>query len=76
MDENKVLRVVGLASTLPFDRNDPLNPANRRITIVVLNKQTENAILQEESEEVPAIGAAEISGGKITSPAAPQATTR
>lgn len=55
MDDNKVLRVVGLASTLPFDRNDPLNPANRRITIVVLNKQTENAILQEENQEIPAI---------------------
>ena len=50
MRENKVLRVVGLASTVPFDRNDPLNPANRRITIVVLNKQTEEAILQENSQ--------------------------
>ncbi|HQL09967.1 MAG TPA: flagellar motor protein MotB, partial [Lentisphaeria bacterium] len=76
MDENKVLRVVGLASTLPFDRNDPLNPANRRITIVVLNKQTENTILQGESEEIPAVGPADISGGKITPPTAPQITPR
>ncbi len=76
MDENKVLRVVGLASTLPFDRNDPLNPANRRITIVVLNKQTENTILQGESEEIPALGPADISSGKIVPPANPQTTPR
>jgi len=76
MDENKVLRVVGLASTLPFDRNDPLNPANRRITIVVLNKQTENIILQGENEEIPALGPADISSGKITPPANPQTTPR
>jgi len=51
MDETKVLRVVGLAATVPFDRNDPLNPSNRRISIVVLNQQTEQAILQEEGPE-------------------------
>jgi chemotaxis protein MotB len=34
-----------------FDQNDPLNSVNRRISIVVLNKKTENAILQEEGPE-------------------------
>ena len=48
MDENKVLRVVGLSSTVLFDRNDPLSPANRRINIVVLNKRTEEAMLHED----------------------------
>lgn len=48
MDENKVLRVVGLASTVLFDKNDPLSSANRRINIVVLNKRTEEAMLQED----------------------------
>lgn len=48
MDENKVLRVVGLASTVLFDKNDPLSLANRRINIVVLNKRTEEAMLQED----------------------------
>ena len=48
MDDSKVLRVVGLASTVLFDKNDPLNSVNRRISIVVLNQKTENAILQEE----------------------------
>ncbi|HJW24409.1 MAG TPA: flagellar motor protein MotB [Rhodocyclaceae bacterium] len=51
MDEPKVLRVVGLASSVLFDKNDPLNPVNRRISIVVMNKKTEMAVLQEEGPE-------------------------
>jgi chemotaxis protein MotB len=51
MDDNKVIRVVGLASSVPFDRNDPLNPVNRRISIVVLNKKTELSILQQEGQD-------------------------
>lgn len=49
MDEFKVLRVVGLASTVLFDRNDPLSPINRRISIVVLNQQAEQALMKEDS---------------------------
>ncbi|WP_153109214.1 flagellar motor protein MotB [Propionivibrio limicola] len=56
MDENKVLRVVGLASTVLFDRNDPLSPANRRINIVVLNKRTEEALLQEDGNATLDVG--------------------
>jgi chemotaxis protein MotB len=48
MDEYKVLRVVGLSSTVLFDKNDPLSSSNRRINIVVLNKRTEEAMLQED----------------------------
>ena len=48
MDENKVLRVVGLSSMVLFDKNDPLSPANRRINVVVLNKRTEEAMLMED----------------------------
>lgn len=44
MDESRVLRVVGLASSLPLDPADPLNPVNRRISLVVLNEATERAI--------------------------------
>ncbi|TXI76275.1 MAG: flagellar motor protein MotB [Dechloromonas sp.] len=51
LDDAKVLRVVGLASTVLFDKNDPLNSVNRRISIVVLNQKTEQAILQEEGPE-------------------------
>lgn len=51
MDDNKVLRVVGLGSSVLFEPNDPLSPVNRRISIVVLNKRTEVAILQENTTE-------------------------
>jgi chemotaxis protein MotB len=43
MDESKVARVVGLGSAVLFDKNDPYNPVNRRISIIVMNKQTEEA---------------------------------
>ena len=53
MDEHKVLRVVGLASTVLFDKNDPLSSINRRISIVVLNKRTEEALLREDDKDAP-----------------------
>ena len=43
-----MLRVVGLSSTVLFEKNDPLSASNRRINIVVLNKRTEEAMLQED----------------------------
>jgi chemotaxis protein MotB len=52
MNESKVLRVVGLASSLPIDPENPLNPINRRISLVVLNEKTERRIrgLADESD--------------------------
>jgi chemotaxis protein MotB len=47
MDETKVLRVVGLAASVLFDKNDPLNPINRRISIIVMNKKAELAAAQD-----------------------------
>ncbi|HEX8962681.1 MAG TPA: flagellar motor protein MotB [Rhodocyclaceae bacterium] len=47
MDEAKIMRVVGLASTVLYDKEDPYNPINRRISIVVMNKRTEEAILRD-----------------------------
>jgi chemotaxis protein MotB len=41
MDEAKIFRVVGVASSAPANVADPRDPANRRITIVVMNKLTE-----------------------------------
>ncbi|MDR2679014.1 MAG: flagellar motor protein MotB [Zoogloeaceae bacterium] len=52
LDDLKVLRVVGLASSVLFDPNDPLNPINRRISIVVLNKRTEMGIVAEGSDDL------------------------
>ncbi len=38
---DKVSRVVGLSSSVLFDRANPRNPINRRISIVVLTKEAE-----------------------------------
>jgi chemotaxis protein MotB len=49
MDDAKMLRVVGLASSVPFGSAQPLDPVNRRISIIVMNKRTEEAITKEAS---------------------------
>lgn len=41
MEEGKLLRVLGLADTMPLEKNDPLAPVNRRISIVVLNQRAQ-----------------------------------
>ncbi len=55
MDESKILRVVGLSSAVPFNAADPYDPANRRISIIVTNRKTEQLI---KSEAAPSAGAA------------------
>lgn len=47
MAEEKMIRVVGLASTVLYDKQNPYSPINRRISIVVLNKRTEEAIMRD-----------------------------
>ena len=47
MEDAKVMRVVGLAPTVLFDKAQPYSPNNRRISIIVLNKRTEEAILAD-----------------------------
>jgi chemotaxis protein MotB len=49
MDETKVLRVVGLSSVSLFDKEDPTNPINRRISIIVMNKQAEENALKDSA---------------------------
>ena len=68
MDESKVLRVVGGASTVLFDKNDPLNPVNRRISIIVMNRKAEMAILQEEGPESEVSAADEASPESLKPP--------
>jgi chemotaxis protein MotB len=57
LDESRVLRVVGLSSAVLFDAENPKNPMNRRISIVVMNKKTEGAVSKDggtiESEPSP-----------------------
>jgi chemotaxis protein MotB len=48
MDEAKVLRVLGLASTQNLNKQNPLDPENRRISVIVLNQRSEAAMLRED----------------------------
>ncbi len=52
--EEKIIRVVGLASATPFDRENLYNPINRRISITVLNHETEENIMREAGKAVDA----------------------
>lgn len=49
MDESKLVRVVGLSSAVLFDKADPLNPTNRRISIIVMNKKAEEDLYKSDA---------------------------
>ena len=53
--EARVLRVQGLASSSPYDRENPLSPANRRISIIVMNRDAEDRMLRSESPTVTSV---------------------
>jgi chemotaxis protein MotB len=54
--DEQVARVVGYASSALFDREDPLNPVNRRIDIVVLTKKAQRSIEgAQEAEPAPPV---------------------
>jgi chemotaxis protein MotB len=46
MQDARVLRVVGLSSAVNLNLDNPLDPANRRISIIVMNKKTEDAAVR------------------------------
>ncbi|MDD9341365.1 MAG: flagellar motor protein MotB [Providencia heimbachae] len=53
MDENKVLRVVGMAASIHLDKENGLAPVNRRISIIVLNDEETKQILREYDGATP-----------------------
>ncbi len=59
LEDGKVLRGVGLGSAIPFDKENPNSPVNRRISIIVMNKKAEEAITRE-SRQVEASTAQEV----------------
>lgn len=50
LTEGKVLRVVGMSSTMRVTNRGPEDAINRRISLLVLNKQAEQAIVHENAE--------------------------
>ena len=47
LDEGRLIRVIGLSSAVLLEPDDPLNPNNRRISIILLNKRAEDAAMNE-----------------------------
>lgn len=50
LSEGKVLRVVGMAATMSLKQHGADDAINRRITVLVLNKQTQQGIEHENGE--------------------------
>ncbi|NMG63652.1 flagellar motor protein MotB [Azoarcus indigens] len=64
LEMGKVVRVVGLADTIPLNKENLLDPMNRRISIVVLNKRTEES-LRTEGGQVEVNSGAPVDGGAL-----------
>lgn len=53
MPDAHVLRVQGLASSQLFEPENPAGPANRRISIIVMNREAEDRILRPAAPSEP-----------------------
>ena len=53
MPIEQIGRVVGLSSTVLFDKKNPSSPINRRISIIVMNKSTVDSISENEGKIEP-----------------------
>jgi len=78
LPEDRMLLVQGLASSLLFDANDPLSAANRRISIIVMNREAEDRLLRATPEvaEPEAAPAVETPARPSIVPPSPVATPR
>ena len=59
LPDDRTLRVQGLASSVLFDVKDPQGAVNRRISIIVMNKEAEERLLRIASDEEESTPAAE-----------------
>jgi chemotaxis protein MotB len=48
LSTDKVARIVGLSSSVLFDRENPRNPINRRISLIVMTKRADEAALKTD----------------------------
>ena len=56
LTESQLARVVGLAASVPFNRQDPADPKNRRISLVVLSAEAERAAARVDAPRAPGDG--------------------
>ncbi|GLQ95931.1 flagellar motor protein MotB [Dyella mobilis] len=52
---DKIARVVGLAASVPFDKLNPSDPINRRISIIMMTKQAQDAAMSQEQADAPQV---------------------
>jgi chemotaxis protein MotB len=80
LTEDRVLRVQGLSASVPLDRDDPSGPVNRRISIIVMNRDAEDRFFRAGTDSAgsqePAGGASGPTAGVAPSPMAPPALKR
>jgi len=55
LPDDRVLRIQGLASSQPFDPADPNAAANRRISIIVMNREAEDRVFRTVPEIAEAL---------------------
>jgi len=55
MPPDRIGRVVGLGSSVLFNKANPRDPVNRRISIIVMNKQAEENLKKSEGPKAPAV---------------------
>ncbi|MBK7115671.1 MAG: flagellar motor protein MotB [Proteobacteria bacterium] len=72
LEQAKIARVVGLASSVLFDRQNPYNPINRRISIIVMTKSAEATALSTDAPDVEVAREA-IESGQVDNAAGPPA---
>jgi chemotaxis protein MotB len=69
LSSDKTARVVGLSSSVLFDRTDPRNPINRRISIIVMTRQAERDALKTDTPG--SVGSDGSASDQDSGPAAP-----
>jgi chemotaxis protein MotB len=76
LSDDRVLRVQGLASSQPFDEKDPFAPANRRISIIVMNREAEDRMFRTDPDKLAADPADSSASDATNSTAAAPADSR
>ena len=76
LTDDRVLRVQGLASSQPFDEKDPLAPTNRRISIIVMNREAEDRMFRTDPDKLaPEAADSSASSATNSTAAAPAASS-
>jgi chemotaxis protein MotB len=56
LPDDRVLRVQGLAASVPLEGHDALQPQNRRISVIVMNREAEDRFFRTAPEVADAVG--------------------